>query len=98
MSIRLEIRAGERVGQAVTLDKTYITIGRHAAADVRFEAYYEVPISARHAAVVQRDSGYVVRDLGSAAGTFVNGHRVIGELQLASGDIIELAGAARPPR
>ncbi len=90
MSIRLEIRAGERVGQAVTLDKTYITIGRHPAADVRFEAYYETPISARHAAVVRRDSGWVVRDLGSAAGTFVNGERVVGDLLLESGDMIEL--------
>ncbi len=90
MSIRLEIRAGERVGQAVTVDKTYMTIGRHPAADVRFEAYYEVPISARHAAVVAREGGYVVRDLGSAAGTFLNGQRVIGDVPLASGDMIEL--------
>lgn len=90
MSIRLEIRAGERVGQAVTVDKTYLTIGRHAAADLRFEAYYEVPISARHAAVVAREGGYVVRDLGSAAGTFLNGQRVIGDVLLESGDIIEL--------
>ncbi|HJP57718.1 MAG TPA: trypsin-like peptidase domain-containing protein [Gemmatimonadales bacterium] len=90
MSIRLEIRAGERVGQAVTLDKTYITIGRHPAADVRFEAYYEAPISARHAAVVRREPGWVVRDLGSAAGTFVNGERVVGDLMLESGDVIEL--------
>ena len=90
MSIRLEIRAGERVGQAVTLDKTYLTIGRHPAADLRFDAYYEVPISARHAALVAREGGYVVRDLGSAAGTFLNGQRVIGDVQLESGDIIEL--------
>jgi S1-C subfamily serine protease len=78
------------VGQAVTLDKTYMTIGRHAAADLRFEAYYEVPISARHAAIVERGDGYVVRDLGSAAGTFLNGQRVIGDVPLASGDMIEL--------
>jgi S1-C subfamily serine protease len=90
VSIRLEIRAGERVGQAVTVDKTYMTIGRHPAADLRFEAYYEVPISARHAAIVAREGGYVVRDLGSAAGTFLNGQRVIGDVPLASGDMIEL--------
>jgi S1-C subfamily serine protease len=90
VSIRLEIRAGERVGQAVTVDKTYLTIGRHVAADLRFEAYYEVPISARHAAIVAREGGYVVRDLGSAAGTFLNGQRVIGDVPLESGDIIEL--------
>ena len=90
MSIRLEIRAGERVGQSITLDKRYITIGRHAAADLRFECYYEVPIAARHAAVVERDGGYLVRDLGSAAGTFLNGERVVGDVPLASGDMIEL--------
>ena len=90
MSIRFEIRAGERVGQALSLEKTYLTIGRHPAADVRFDAYYEEPISARHAAVVRRDAGYVVRDLGSAAGTFLNGQRVIGDIPLESGDLIEL--------
>ena len=90
MSIRFEIRAGERVGQALSLEKTYLTIGRHPAADVRFDAYYEEPISARHAAVVRRGSGYVVRDLGSAAGTFLNGQRVIGDIPLESGDLIEL--------
>jgi S1-C subfamily serine protease len=90
VSIRFEIRAGERVGQALSLEKTYLTIGRHPAADVRFDAYYEEPISARHAAVVRRDAGYVVRDLGSAAGTFLNGQRVIGDIPLESGDLIEL--------
>lgn len=90
MSIRFEIRAGERVGQALSLEKTYLTIGRHPAADVRFDAYYEEPISARHAAVVRRGAGYVVRDLGSAAGTFLNGQRVIGDIPLDSGDVIEL--------
>ena len=90
MSIRFEIRAGERVGQALSLEKTYLTIGRHPAADVRFDAYDEEPISARHAAVVRRDACYVVRDLGSAAGTFLNGQRVIGDIPLESGDLIEL--------
>jgi S1-C subfamily serine protease len=90
VSIRFEIRAGERVGHALSLEKTYLTIGRHPAADVRFDAYYEEPISARHAAVVRRGSGYVVRDLGSAAGTFLNGERVIGDVPLESGDLIEL--------
>jgi S1-C subfamily serine protease len=90
VSIRFEIRAGERVGQTLSLEKTYLTIGRHPAADVRFDAYYEEPISARHAAVVRRGGGYVVRDLGSAAGTFLNGERVIGDVPLESGDLIEL--------
>ena len=46
--------------------------------------------SRRHTAVLFRGSGYVVRDLGSTNGTFVNGERVAGDRWLRSGDKIEI--------
>lgn len=48
--------------------------------------------SRRHAAVLRHESGWVVRDLGSTNGTFVNGHRLEGEHRLRPGDRIEIGG------
>ncbi|MCX6567229.1 MAG: FHA domain-containing protein [Candidatus Aminicenantes bacterium] len=46
-------------------------------------------VSGRHAELVVSQSGYLIRDLGSANGTFVNG-RQIGEQYLADGDQIKV--------
>jgi hypothetical protein len=51
-------------------------------------------VSARHAELRQKRNSYVVRDLGSANGTFVNGKRIDGELTLRPGDEVRF-GAAR---
>ncbi len=43
-------------------------------------------ISATHAAIVRTADGVLVRDLGSANGTLVNGHKVQADRPLADGD------------
>src|SRR5437879_1773634 len=70
------------------MTKSYIGLGRHPLSDVRFDAERDLDVSARHAAVVQRGAAFIVQDLGSKNGTFVNGKRVEGELQLKDGDVI----------
>jgi pSer/pThr/pTyr-binding forkhead associated (FHA) protein len=47
--------------------------------------------SRRHAEIVSVTGGYLIRDLGSTNGTFVNGDR-IEERQLHTGDRIEIGG------
>lgn len=48
-------------------------------------------VSRRHAEVVMSESGFLLRDLGSPNGTFVNGERVK-EHQLQDGDRIGMGG------
>ena len=48
-------------------------------------------VSRRHAEIVMTDGSYVVKDLGSPNGTFVNGERVT-EHRLQEGDKITLGG------
>jgi hypothetical protein len=46
--------------------------------------------SRHHAQIHRAGSGFVISDLGSTNGTFVNGERLIADLRLADGDIITL--------
>jgi signal transduction histidine kinase len=46
--------------------------------------------SRRHAEVRRDDGGYVLVDLGSSNGTFVNGQQVTGERRLANGDRVQI--------
>lgn len=81
---------GGRAGQAVVVEKSYAMLGRAPQADVRFGPDHDLPVSGRHAAVVFRDGDWVLRDLSSTNGTFVNGERVKGEHQLGDQDLIRL--------
>ncbi|RMG20577.1 MAG: FHA domain-containing protein [Deltaproteobacteria bacterium] len=66
-----------------------VTIGRHYE-NVIVVADREV--SKRHAVVEETSEGWVLRDLGSSNGTFVNGRRV-DTLRLASGDEIRIGSS-----
>lgn len=81
---------GGRAGQAVVVEKSYAMLGRAPQADVRFGPDHDLPVSGRHAAVVFRDGEWILRDLASTNGTFVNGERLSGEHQLGDQDLIRL--------
>jgi adenylate cyclase len=65
------------------------SIGRHYENTV---VVADREVSKRHAVVEQRADGFVLRDLGSSNGTFVNGRRV-DELVLRDGDEIVVGGS-----
>ena len=81
---------GGRAGQAVVVEKSYAMLGRAPQADVRFGPDHDLPVSGRHAAVIFRDGDWILRDLASTNGTFVNGERIKGEHQLGDQDLIRL--------
>ncbi len=43
-------------------------------------------VSRKHAEIVRRGERYVLRDMNTPNGTFVNGERIRGEIPLAEGD------------
>jgi len=53
----------------------------------------ESNVSRRHAEIIYKDRGFVLRDLGSTNGTYRNADRA-GELELRDGDIIQLGEVA----
>jgi adenylate cyclase len=89
--------------QAIELRSTN-SLGRHPNNTIQL---LDKIVSKEHCILEQRDGHFVLRDLGSLNGTYVNGERVRGETMLKHGDEIALgstraryddgAGIAPPP-
>jgi pSer/pThr/pTyr-binding forkhead associated (FHA) protein len=90
-TFQLVMRAGPNPGKAFTLSKNEVVIGRDVSADVVINA---AEVSRRHTRLYLEAGGYIVEDLGSTNGTFVNGQRLTTPLPLRSGDVIMLGEAA----
>ena len=67
-----------------------VTLGRSSACELVFA---DDTVSRRHAELRVQDGRWMLRDLGSSNGTFVNGRRVM-EAEVAAGDEVVL-GACR---
>lgn len=88
MKCEIRIISGAREGHRELLDKPYIGLGRHPMSDVRFDAEKDIDASTRHAAIILENGQYILRDLGSTNGTFVDGERVTADVVLKDGDVI----------
>ncbi len=64
---------------------SYTTVGRGSGNSLVFDDSYT---STTHAELVRDAEGWLVRDLGSTNGTFVNGRRVRGQVRVDAGDEI----------
>lgn len=87
---RITVTAGGSEGP-FPLEEREHAIGRSAANDVKLE---HPSVSRRHARLVPRSGRYVITDVGSTAGTWVNGERLEGERVLRSGDTIAVGDVA----
>jgi S1-C subfamily serine protease len=88
MKAQFKFLSGARVGQVEAFRKGYIGLGRHPLSDVRFDAERDLDVSSRHAAIVRKPEGFVLQDLGSRNGTFLNGQRITDDRVLKHGDVI----------
>lgn len=82
----LIVRRGPSAGSRFLLDRDVITAGRHPDSDIFLD---DVTVSRRHAEFRRVPQGYVVRDVGSLNGTYVNRDR-IDEVLLAGGDEVQI--------
>jgi adenylate cyclase len=74
-------------GQQVVELRPRNTLGRHPSNSVQV---LDKIVSKEHCIVVLTDTGYVLQDLGSLNGTFINGERVQGERALNDGDEVSM--------
>ena len=77
MRVVIDHVAGSRRGQRQELAANgRIRFGRHPDCEVSFDPHKDIDASSRHAELRSVDSGWVLVDLGSSNGTYVEGHRV----------------------
>jgi hypothetical protein len=69
----LLVLSDHRRGSAFMLDRDRLVLGRDPKCDIFLDNTY---ISRRHAEFIEEQDGFVVRDLTSMCGTFVNGTRI----------------------
>ena len=79
------IRSGPNTGKIYPLEAPEIIIGRDASNGV---AINDAEVSRKHAKLSLHGSAYVIQDLGSTNGTFVNGQRITGTQVLNAGNTV----------
>jgi hypothetical protein len=85
-SALLVVKRGPNAGSRFLLDADSTTAGRHPESDIFLD---DVTVSRRHAEFVRHEGGFVVRDVGSLNGTYLNRER-IDEATLAGGDEVQI--------
>ncbi len=85
-SALLVVQRGPSAGSRFLLDTEVTTVGRHPESDIFLD---DVTVSRRHAEFRRTPQGFVVCDVGSLNGTYVNRDR-IDEVVLAGGDEVQI--------
>src|SRR5688500_6936267 len=86
-SAMLLIQRGPDAGARFLLDTDVVTVGRHPDSDIFLD---DISVSRRHATFTRGDSGYVVSDLGSLNGSYVNRDRIDNDVTLTGGDEVQI--------
>lgn len=86
-AFELTIAAGSGAGTRYRLTGDETTIGRIAANTIVLN---DPLVTRRHASVTVREGTVLLRDLGSANGTWVNGERIGGTRELRDGDSLRI--------
>ena len=86
-SALLVVKRGPNAGSRFLLDRDVTTAGRHPESDIFLD---DVTVSRRHAEFRRAETGgFVVRDVGSLNGTYLNRER-IDSSELSGGDEVQI--------
>jgi pSer/pThr/pTyr-binding forkhead associated (FHA) protein len=85
--LKLRVIDGNAAGKEIGVEEEFL-IGRTAPGEGKLED--DAEISRQHARVTRAGEGYVLEDLGSMNGTFVNGEKLAEPHQLADGDQLKV--------
>ncbi len=84
-SFRFIVRTGPNPGMVFELSEEVIMMGRDVTNDI---VIGDAEMSRQHARLTRTPGGYVIEDLGSTNGTFVNGERLMAPRVLNPGDLV----------
>lgn len=85
-ALSLEILTGSLAGRRIDLEPGSVLVGRAADALLRFDPEVDLQVSGRHAALRFDRGEWMLEDLGSTNGTWLNGVEVTAPRSLAPGD------------
>lgn len=92
----LVVKRGPNVGSRFTLDTDIVQAGRHPESHIFLD---DITVSRRHVEIRREPEGYVVYDVGSLNGTYLNRQRVDraplrdgDELQIGTFKLVYVAG------
>lgn len=85
---RLVMRQGPIPGKVYELEKDVLTIGRDVSNDV---VVNDAEVSRTHARLTAQADGYMVEDLASTNGVFINGQRITTPRLVRPGDMLGLS-------
>lgn len=88
MVVTLIVRSGKHAGQQIRLVKDEFLIGRGEGCHLRPR---NEAVSRQHCGIFVKPDKVILKDFGSKNGTFVNGKRVVGEQELHTGDLLQIA-------
>lgn len=86
----LKVIKGFEEGKVIPLSEEEMTLGRADENDIVIRV---AEVSRKHAVLSKQQEGYLLRDLGSTNGTFVDRKRIGGKYLLKPGDTIMLGDA-----
>ncbi len=82
----LVVLRGPNTGARFLLDDDEVMSGRHPESDIFLD---DVTVSRKHAVFRRTPAGFVVRDVGSLNGTYVN-RQLVDEVTLTTGDEVQI--------
>ena len=85
------VRSGAKKGQRIPIRVPVVNIGRAEYNDI---VLAEESVSTQHAKLQRRDGVWILVDLGSTNGTFVDGEKLSGEMPVAPGSTIRFGDAS----
>ena len=83
----LVITRGPGAGSRFVLDEDVVQAGRHPESDIFLD---DVTVSRRHAELARTGGSWIVRDVGSLNGTYVNRQRIEDQAPLTNGDELQI--------
>ena len=89
MPIILKYLEGGNPGQLESFDQDEVRIGRHADNDLKFDQQKDLAVSGHHAEIYRDGQLFIIKDLQSRNGTFVNSRKITEPTPLKEGDILQ---------
>ncbi|WP_232293730.1 FHA domain-containing protein [Stigmatella aurantiaca] len=89
-SASLYVEKGPGAGQLIPVNQGVLVIGRASACDLRLQ---HPSISRRHVQLLRTGERFILRDLGSQNGTFINRVKIEGDVELCPGDELTLGNS-----